>query len=86
MIVDERVADILQGYARAAEFQKKERMERLARLSTEESWTIYTDLVESWYHSPANDDTINRLLSWRLETMIAVRQTFKKLAQSKGLI
>jgi hypothetical protein len=86
MIVDERVADILQGYARAAEFQEKERMERLARLSTEESWTIYTDLVESWYHSPANDDTINRLLSWRLETMIAVRQTFKKLAQSKGLI
>jgi len=84
--VDERIPDILAGYARANEYLEKERMERLANLSEEESRAIFNELVEFGQRTMTDDEGMRRLQLWRLQTKIAVRKTFEQLAKSKGLI
>ena len=59
-------------------------MERLAKMTTEESRAIFDELVASGDSMPITDEEAKRLLRWRLETKIAVRQAFKELVQAKG--
>jgi hypothetical protein len=84
--MDERVAETIAGYARAAEFLEKERRERLASLTPEESRAIFDELVASGDSMPIGDEEAERLLRWRLETKIAARQAFIQLARAKGLL
>ena len=42
------VRETVSGYAQAAAVVEQERMERLARMTTEESRAIYDDLCRSW--------------------------------------
>ena len=84
--MNEQVAETLAGYARAAEFLEKERRERLSKLTVEESRAIFAELVESGDSMPVSDEDAQRLLRWRLETKIAVRRAFRRLAQARGLI
>ena len=84
--MDEQVAETLAGYARASEFQEKERMERLAKITVEESRAIFDELVRSGESMPISEEDARRLLRWRLETKIAVRRAFRRLAMAKGLM
>lgn len=80
------INEILEGYARAEEFLEQERMQRLADMTPQESRVIFDQLVKFGWQTMANDEGARRLLSWRLETKIAVRKTFETLARSKGLL
>jgi len=84
--MDQRVAEMQRGYARANEFLERERMKRLANLSTEESYAIFVDLVEHGNMMLKKDPLPEHMLVWRLETKVAVRQTFRRLAEKQGLI
>lgn len=84
--MDQQVAEMLRGYARANEFLEQERIERLVRLSTEESWAIFRDLVEHGHKTLSDDPLPERILARRLESKIAVRETFRRLAEKQGLI
>jgi hypothetical protein len=84
--MDKRVAETLAGYARAGEYLEKERRERLAKMTIEESRAIFNELVESGDSMPVSEEDAQRLLRWRLKTKIAVRRTFRRLAQAKGLM
>jgi hypothetical protein len=84
--MDERVVEYLQGYARADEYMERERMIRLAQLSVEESWEIFCDLVESQQDLDLTGESQAVYMAWRLETLVAVRQAFNKLAQAKGWV
>jgi hypothetical protein len=84
--VKEQIAEMLRGYARADEFLEQERMERLSRLSTEESYAIFLDLMEHGRKTLSKDPLPERMLAWRLETKIAVRRAFRRLAEQQGLI
>ena len=84
--MDPQVAEMLRGYARANEFQERERMERLAKLSTEESWAIFLELVEQGQTTAIDADLPERMIAWRLDAKIAVRRTFRRLAEKQGLI
>lgn len=84
--MDPQVAEMLRGYARASEFLEQERIERLARLSTEESWAIFLDLMERGRRSLAGEHLPDQMQAWQLETKIAVRRAFRRLAEKQGLI
>lgn len=84
MNTNEKIDKTLQGYARANEFLEQERMERLSQVTPEESRAIFSELVDQGRKALGTDDQSDLLLSWRLETLISVRQAFKKLAQAKG--
>jgi hypothetical protein len=84
--MDEQVVEYLQGYARADEYLERERMIRLSQLSVEESWEIFSALVESQQDLDLTGESQAAYMAWRLETLIAVRQAFYKLAQAKGWI
>jgi hypothetical protein len=84
--MDQQVAEMLRGYARASDFLSRERMERLAQLSEEESYRILLELMD-YGHKVLRDDPLpERILAWRLETKVAVRLTFRRLAEKQGLV
>ncbi|MFN2222069.1 MAG: hypothetical protein ACK2UH_05925 [Candidatus Promineifilaceae bacterium] len=60
----EQIAEMLRGYARADEFLEQERMERLSRLSTEESYAIFLDLMEHGRNTLSKDPLPERMLAW----------------------
>jgi hypothetical protein len=77
---------MLQGYARANEWQELERIERLTRLTSTEARIIFQELDASWQTAAASEQGLDRLDLWRVETLVAVRQAFAQLARAKGLI
>ena len=85
MTLDSRIAQMVEGYARADAFIEQERMDRLARLTPEEARAEFDALVESWEARPVKGEGLERLEMWRVETLIAVRQAFERLARAKGL-
>jgi hypothetical protein len=84
--VDEQINETLAGYARADEFLRQERMERLSKMTTEESRSIFAELVESASTFPLSDNAAENMLQWRLSTIVAVRRVFMQLAQVRGRI
>jgi hypothetical protein len=81
-----RLAEAIEGYARANAFLEEERIKRLARLTPEEARAEFDDLTESWEASPDTGEGLERLEAWRIETLIAVRRAFEMMAKSKGLM
>ena len=79
------VSEVLEGYARAAEYIEQERMERLKQMTTEESWAIFKELMADW-SGPIPGDDLEKLQTWRLETLLEVRQVFLKRARWRGLV
>ncbi len=77
------VRETLSGYAQAAAFVERERMERLARMTPEEARAIYDDLCRSWAFW-GRDRDLERLERWRLETLLAVREAMACLARAMG--
>ena len=84
--MNERVKETLAGYERASRFLEKERMERLSLMTTHEARAIFADLVDSASAMHLNETDAEKMLRWRLQTIVAVRIAFKQLAQVKGWI
>ena len=79
------VAAVLEGYARAAEYIERERMERLKHMTIEESRAIFNELIAGW-SGPAAGSDLEKLEDWRLETHLEVRRVFWERAHKKGLV
>ena len=79
------IREALAGYARANEVIENERMERLARMTSEQARAIYDELVGTWWASASREGS-ERLDLWRAETLIAVRRAFEQLARAQGAL
>ena len=79
------IREALAGYARANEVIENERMDRLARMTSEQARAIYDELVETWWGSASREGS-ERLDLWRAETLIAVRRAFEQLARAQGAL
>jgi hypothetical protein len=79
------IREALAGYARANEVIENERLERLARMTSEQARAIYDELVETWWGSASREGS-ERLDLWRAETLIAVRRAFEQLARAQGAL
>ena len=64
--MDERIVELLQGYARANEYLEQERIKRLAQLSQEESWEIFRALVDSAQEFDQGGGSLEAYYAWRL--------------------
>ncbi|HWQ70135.1 MAG TPA: hypothetical protein VN494_09335 [Patescibacteria group bacterium] len=81
----QQIAEMIRAYGRAAPVLEAERLRWLARLTPQEARAIYESLYETWERGGlrAGGDWIT-LDRWRLETKLAVRQTFALLAASRS--
>ena len=86
MPLDKRIAEMVEGYARADAFMEQERMERLARLTPEQARAEFDALIEGWEALPDKGEGLERLEMWRVETLIAVQYAFEQMARAKGLL
>lgn len=81
----QQIAGMIRAYSRAAPVLEAERLQWLARLTPQDARSIYESLYEAWEHGGrrAGGDwtTLDR---WRLETKLAVRQAFARLAASRS--
>ena len=80
------ITETLRGYARASAFIEQERRARLASMTIEESRAIFNELVEGWDAVAKNEQGLERLDDWRLETTMAVRIAFTHLAKENRLL
>jgi len=83
----ETLLKTLRGYAEVNAITEAERRARLSKMTSAESWAIFTSLHETWEQlgkqAGGNWEALARR---RLEEAIALRQAFEKLARHKGLI
>ena len=77
------VRETLAGYGKVATVMEQERMERLARMTSEDARAIYDDLCHSWV-TWGRDRDLERLEQWRLDTLLAVREAMARLACVTG--
>lgn len=85
------IRETIVGYAVAAEFIEQERIDRLRRITPEESKADYGMLVDFHrnYLSRLTDkekEGLRRLEEWRLREKIVVRQVFENVARAQGLL
>ncbi len=80
-----QIAEMIRAYGRAAPVLEKERLRWLARLTPQEARAHYESLYEAWERGGRLAGGDWRALDrWRLETKLAVRQTFALLAASRS--
>ena len=81
----QQIAEMLRAYGRAAPVLEAERLRWLARLTPQEARAIYESLYEAWEHGGRRGGgdwaTLDR---WRLETKLAAREAFARLAASRS--
>lgn len=83
------IREMERGYAAAAEVMERERVERLRKMTLEESRAVYAGLVAyhvRWRSGLADSELegIKRLEEWRIEEKVAVRRAFRKIAAHAG--
>jgi len=77
------VRETLAGYAIAAEYVERERVERLRRMSAQESWSIFIGLVEAGRSLLGDRSTLGVFEPERIANLLFVRKTLDKLASSQ---
>ncbi|WP_374689222.1 hypothetical protein [Promineifilum sp.] len=85
------IRETLAGYAIAAEHMERERIERLRATTAEESRAIYAQLVnlhQQWVTGlkASEQEGLRRLEEWRLQTKLAVRQAFDRIAYQRIVV
>jgi hypothetical protein len=80
------VRETLAGYAVAAEYIERERIEQLRQMTPQESWEIFLGLLESGRRLIGKNDDLQLFDRQQLESMLYVRKVFKKAAQAQGLL
>lgn len=83
-----RIRETIAGYAAAAEVIEEERIERLRRMTVEESRADYAAILafNRSYRNDADREGLERLEKWRLDEMVAMRRTFEVVARGRGLL
>ena len=84
--MNSQIAEMVRGYARAAAFMERERVARLAALTPEEARAIFDELTAAWDAIAENETGLEKLAEWRLETTLAVRAAFRKMAEAQNLL
>ena len=82
--MDKEFLAFLEGYKRVDYYLERERMERLAHMTTEESWAVFSALMEKW--TSISDEESNEFREWRLKHKLDARKTFVRLAEVKGYL
>ncbi len=82
--MDNDIRAVLEGYKRADAYMERERMQRLATMTTEESKAIFSVLMEKWTN--ISDVESEEFRDWRIKHKIEVRKTFLRLAKAKGYL
>lgn len=80
------IRETIAGYAAAAEIIEQERIERLPKLTIQESWAEFEDLIEFGRKIQGDPDSIHVFDAQRIETHVYMRQVFEKYASAHGLI
>jgi hypothetical protein len=80
------IRETIAGYAAAAEIIEQERIERLPKLTLQESWAEFESLAEFGRRLQGDPDSLRIFNTQRIEDHVYVRQVFEKLARSRGLI
>jgi hypothetical protein len=81
------VLEYLQGYVLANEFLQIERREQLARMTPDESATVYDHLCEIWYQSGRKaGGNLGALDELQIRAHLAQRRVFDLYAKSRGLV
>jgi len=80
------IRETLAGYAIAAEYIERERIERLRRMTLEESWRIFLELLESGRALVGEDDALRVFDERQLMTLLHIRKVFDRAAQRQGLV
>lgn len=81
----QQIAKMIRAYGLAAPALEAERLRGLVRLTPQEARAIYESLYEAWEHGGRRGGgdwaTLDR---WRLETKLAAREAFVRLAASRS--
>lgn len=80
------IRETLAGYAIAAEYIERERIERLRRMTPEESWRIFLELLESGRALVGEDDALRVFDERQLMALLHIRKVFDRAAQRQGLV
>lgn len=80
------IREALAGYAVAAEYIERERIERLRRLGPEESWQIFLDLLETGRMFLGEDNALAIFDLRQVESLLHLRQVLDKAAQVQKAI
>lgn len=82
----EIIRQTMQGYQQTETVLEQERITRLAHLTVSEARRQFQELVASWEAVANREADVKRLDSWRLETLLARRNAFQRLAEARGLV
>jgi hypothetical protein len=84
----QRIREALDGYAVMNEIIEAERIERLRRMTVEESLADYVAIVgfQSTQKKDSHDEGLRRLEDWRLEEKLAMRRVFEAVARAQGYL
>ena len=82
--MDKELLAVLEGYKRADAYIERERMERLAHMTAEESKAIFSSLMDK--RTRISGIESEEFRAWRLKHKIEVRKTFLRLAKAKGYL
>jgi hypothetical protein len=78
------IREALAGYAVAAEYIERERIERLRRMTPEESWRIFLELLESGYALVGEEEALHIFDERQLMSLLRMRKVFDRAAQARG--
>lgn len=80
------VLQTLAGYAEVNKITEAERRARLKTMTDAQARAVYDDLCAIWDRAGDRNGNWRRLNQRRIEQKIRVRQSFERLARTKGLI
>lgn len=79
--------EALAGYAIANEFMEAELIQQLASMTDDEARAIDRDLYAFWAGLPAwTREGLERLEPLQLESLLAARQAFERMAKARGVL
>jgi len=80
------IREAIAGYAVAAEYIEREKVEWLQRLTVAESWATFQGLVAFGQQLQGDPATLQVFEPRRIQDHLYMRQVFEKLARAQGLI
>jgi hypothetical protein len=80
------IRETIAGYAAAAEIGKQMRIEQLQRMTPQETWAEFEELVELGLWLKGDPESLKVFEPRRIEEHVYMRRVFEKLARARGLI
>ena len=80
------IREAIAGYAVMNEVIDQERIERLRKMTPQQSWAIFEDLIAFGRKLQGDPATLKVFEPRRIEEHVYMRQIFEKLAKAQGLV